>query len=98
MTFRSEKVSDGKNTVLWLSGRIQSEHLEELRSQIASNGDTIVLDLDQVTLVDVGVIRFLGSLSARASSSVIARLSCVSGSPESKNEMNESDHDQGRCA
>jgi anti-anti-sigma regulatory factor len=61
MTFRSEKVSDGKNTVLWLSGRIQSEHLEDLRSQIESNGDTIVLDLDEVTLVDVGVIRFLGS-------------------------------------
>jgi len=61
MTFRSEKVSDGKNTVLWLSGRIQSEHLEDLKSQIESNGDTIVLDLDEVTLVDVGVIHFLGS-------------------------------------
>ena len=60
MTFRSKKVSDGKNTVLWLSGRIQSEHLDELRSQIEGNGDTIVLDLDEVTLVDVGVIRFLG--------------------------------------
>ena len=61
MTFRSEKVSNGKNTVLWLSGRIQSEHLEELRSQIGSNGGPIVLDLDEVTLVDVGVIRFLGN-------------------------------------
>ncbi len=61
MTFKSEKVSDGKKTVLWLSGHIQSEHLDELRAQIESNGDRIVLDLDQVTLVDVGVIRFLGS-------------------------------------
>ncbi len=60
MTFRSEKVSDGQNTVLWLSGRIQSEHLDELSCQIEGNGDTIVLDLDEVTLVDVGVIRFLG--------------------------------------
>ena len=65
MTFRSEKVSDGKNTVLWLSGRIQSEHLEDLRSQIESNGETIVLDLDEVTLVDVEVIRFLGSCESK---------------------------------
>jgi hypothetical protein len=61
MTFRSEKVSDGKNTVLWLSGWIQSEHLEDLRSQIENGGDTMVMDLDEVTLVDVGVIRFLGN-------------------------------------
>jgi anti-anti-sigma regulatory factor len=61
MTFRSEKVSDGKSTVLWLSGRIQSEHLEELRSQIESNGGPVVLDLDEVTLVDIEVIHFLGS-------------------------------------
>jgi anti-anti-sigma regulatory factor len=61
MTFKSEKVSDGKSTVLWLSGHLQSEYLEELSAQIESNGDKIVLDLDQVTMVDVGVIRFLGS-------------------------------------
>jgi len=61
MTFKSEKVSDGENTVLCLSGRIQSKHLEALSGQIEGNGDRIVLDLDQVTLVDVGVIRFLGS-------------------------------------
>jgi len=49
-----------------------------------------VLDLDEVTLVDVEVIRFLGSCEREASSSVIARLSCVSGSPESKKRKNES--------
>src|SRR5260370_18719955 len=36
-----------------------------------------------------GRVAFWAAVSARASSSVIARLSCVSGSPESKNEMNE---------
>jgi anti-anti-sigma regulatory factor len=56
-----EKSSDGSATVLKLIGRIQSEHLGELRAQIASCGTHVVLDLEGVTLVDAAVIRFLGA-------------------------------------
>jgi hypothetical protein len=41
-------------------GRFRSELLRELRKQIRSSGTQVELDLDQVTLVDVGVVRFLG--------------------------------------
>ena len=42
-----------------LSGRFQSEHIDELKKQIEENGPSFVLDLREVTLVDVDVVRFL---------------------------------------
>ncbi len=59
MTWKIEKNSDGQKTILRLIGQIQSEHLEELKAQITGVGPRMVLDLDEVTLVDVDVIRFL---------------------------------------
>ena len=59
MTFKLEKDWEGPNTVIRLIGRIRSEHLEELKIQMGEGRPTIVLDLDEVTLVDVDVIRFL---------------------------------------
>ncbi|HEY6349170.1 MAG TPA: hypothetical protein VI636_07155 [Candidatus Angelobacter sp.] len=59
MTFKLEKDWEGSNTVIRLIGRIRSEHLEELKTQMGEGRPTIVLDLDEVTLVDVDVIRFL---------------------------------------
>lgn len=41
-----------------LIGRIGSEHLDELRAQVRSTARSFVLHLDEVTLVDVGVVRF----------------------------------------
>lgn len=60
MTLRIEARSDGQRPVLLLSGRIRSEHLDELQAQIRSKGPAVALDLEEVTLVDVGVVRFLG--------------------------------------
>ncbi len=54
-----EKESDGQTTTIKLTGRIQSTDLGELRRQIVDCGPRVVLDLLQVTLVDVDVIRFL---------------------------------------
>lgn len=54
-----EERFDGKRTILRLSGRIQSNHLDELKAQIRRKGPAIVLDLENVTLVDVGAVRFL---------------------------------------
>jgi anti-anti-sigma regulatory factor len=59
MTLKIEKDSDGRKTVIRLSGRLRSEHLDELKTQMDGDQSRIALDLDGVTLVDVDVIRFL---------------------------------------
>jgi anti-anti-sigma regulatory factor len=59
MTLRIETASVGTTTVLRLIGRIQSEHLMELAAQVRLHGPGLVLDLDDVTLVDLDVVRFL---------------------------------------
>ena len=59
MTLKIEKDSDGGKTIIRLSGRIQSEHLDELKTQIRNDQSRIVLDLNGLTLVDVGAVRFL---------------------------------------
>ena len=59
MTWRIERVSAQGRTILRLSGRIQSEYLAELKVQIEVPEPHVALDLEEVTLVDVGVVRFL---------------------------------------
>jgi len=59
MTLRIETASDGQTTTLRLIGRLESEYLDELRIQIRRHRPRLVLDLDEVTLVDGGVVRFL---------------------------------------
>ena len=59
MTFKIQKDSDGQSTTIRLIGRIQSEQIEQLSAQITVAGQGIVLDMNEVTLVDVDVIRFL---------------------------------------
>ena len=65
MTLKIEKYGDGNSTTIRLIGRMQSEHLEELEKQIRENGPAITLDLDEVALVDVESVRFLGDCEAR---------------------------------
>jgi anti-anti-sigma regulatory factor len=59
VTLKIEIVSDGKGTTLRLMGRIKSEYLEEVQAQVRRHGPRLVLDLEEVTLVDVAVVRFL---------------------------------------
>jgi hypothetical protein len=60
MTLRIEKKSRDGVTVLKLIGQIRSDDLDELRTHV--NGDpVVVLDLDELTLVDAAVVRFLGA-------------------------------------
>jgi hypothetical protein len=65
MTWRIEKVAVQGRTILRLSGRIQSESLAELETQIEGHGPHVALDLNEVTLVDVGVVRFFLACEAR---------------------------------
>jgi hypothetical protein len=61
MTARIEKTSSGRMMTIRLTGRIQSDHLDELNLQIADIGSQVTLDLAEVTLVDVDVVHFLGA-------------------------------------
>ena len=62
MTLRIEKDSDGETTTIRLIGQVQAEHLDALTEQITNNTRSrTLLDLDEVTLVDVNVVRFLGT-------------------------------------
>jgi len=54
-----ENKSDGHTMILRLSGRIQSAHIGNIREQMDDDSVRIVLDLGEVTLVDVEVVRFL---------------------------------------
>jgi anti-anti-sigma regulatory factor len=60
MTLKIDKYSDGNSTTIRLVGRIQREHLEELKAQIKDSGPRIAFDLSEVSLVDVDVVFFLG--------------------------------------
>ncbi len=64
MTLRMQSDSDEAGTTIRLIGRIRSEHLQVLKEQIASARPRVALDLDEVTLVDVDVVRFLGACRA----------------------------------
>ena len=64
MTLRIVKISGGVRTVLKLSGRIQAGDIEKLREQMDGLIRGTVLDLQEVTLVDVEVVRFLGLCEA----------------------------------
>jgi hypothetical protein len=60
MTGKSAQQVDGHHATFRLIGHLHATHLEALRAHMAGNGPRTVLDLDQVTLVDVEVVRFLG--------------------------------------
>jgi anti-anti-sigma regulatory factor len=61
MTLRIEKDSDGQRTTIRLIGRMQRECIEELKAQIKAGGASVTLDLNEVSLVDRDVIRFLAT-------------------------------------
>jgi hypothetical protein len=63
-TLRIEKDSQSGTTTIRLIGRFQSEHIRELEKQFEECGPSFVLDLEEVTLVDVDVVRFLGACEA----------------------------------
>jgi len=64
MTCTIERHADGQQTTLRLIGDVQAEHREALQAQVESHGPGTVLDLDEVTLVDVEVVHFLGGCEA----------------------------------
>ena len=72
MTFKIEKYRDGHSTTIRLIGRMRAEHLSELEKQIRESESKIVLDLEELNLVDVEAIRFLGMCETQ----VVTLLNC----------------------
>ncbi len=65
MTLKIERYSEGPSTKIRLIGRMQAEHLAELEKQVRESESKIVLDLEEVNLVDVEAVRFLGACEAQ---------------------------------
>ena len=65
MVLRIERTSRGQLLILRLSGRIQSEHLLELKTQMHGYTEKIVLDLADVKLVDRDAVCFLADCESR---------------------------------
>jgi anti-anti-sigma regulatory factor len=65
MTLKIEKYADEYGTTIRLIGRVQAEHLAELETQVKESGSKVALDLEEVNLVDVEVVRFLGRCEAQ---------------------------------
>ena len=64
MTLRIDKIPDGKFTILRLAGELRSNELSELRPFIEGAGSNLKLDLQELSMVDVGAIHFLGGCEA----------------------------------
>jgi anti-anti-sigma regulatory factor len=63
---RIQERSDGENSVTFsLSGRIESQQVDELRRMIETEHRKVSLDLEEVKLVDSDAVRFLSSCDAR---------------------------------
>jgi hypothetical protein len=69
-TLKIESDSHAGKLTIRLIGRFQSEHIAELRKQVRASLSIVVLDLEEVTLVDVPVIRFLGACELRGATIV----------------------------
>jgi anti-anti-sigma regulatory factor len=59
MVLRIESVSHGQRVILRLSGRLQSEHVDQLKAQVEGRAQNVILDLDGIKLVDREVVCFL---------------------------------------
>jgi anti-anti-sigma regulatory factor len=73
MVLRIERVSHERLTILRLSGRLQLEHVEQLKSQIEASAQRVVLDLEGVKLVDQDSVCFLAACETKG-----VKLSCCS--------------------
>jgi len=64
MVIRIERGSRGRLTILRLSGRLQSEHVEQVKAEIEGSTARVVLDLEEVKLVDRDTVCFLADCEA----------------------------------
>lgn len=66
MMLKIETASDGHTVLLRLIGRIESSYVDELQAEVRGSRLPVVLDLDEVTLVDLRAVRFFIACEAEA--------------------------------
>lgn len=65
MTLRIETTQGHQWTIVKLIGRIQTEHLSDLRAQLETTGGSIVLDLGDLSLVNLDAVQFLSKCESQ---------------------------------
>lgn len=60
-----ETVPDGQDTILRLSGRIESQHVQELKTRTEATPSRIVFDLEEVRVIDLDAVRFFAVCEAK---------------------------------
>ena len=61
VTIKIESIRGADGTTIRLIGQLEAGYLPELQAQIGAGGHGIVLEMDEVTLVDVEAVRFLSA-------------------------------------
>jgi hypothetical protein len=61
VTFKIETVPEKNGTGIKVIGWLRGEYLPELKAKIETSGRPVVLEMAEVTLVDVESVRFLSS-------------------------------------
>ena len=65
MVLRIERTSNRIGLVLRLSGNLDVGHLDELKAEVSKAEFRTALDLEEVSLVDVETVQFLGACEDR---------------------------------
>jgi len=74
MTIRIQETTEGHNTVFRLCGELVSSHRQALLEEIERSKNSITLDLEEVTLVDLNIVQLLVRCEAKG----IELLNCPS--------------------
>jgi hypothetical protein len=99
MGCRVERVGDGGTLIVFrVTGRIQRAHIQMLREVLERESGRLVLDLEEGTLVDREVVRFLHFLRRSGSSSNMSRIVSESGSPKSNGNQSAEESREMRSA
>jgi anti-anti-sigma regulatory factor len=61
VTLKIETIRGNEGTSIKLIGRLRGESLPELKAQIQARARVIALEMEEVTLVDLSVVRFLSA-------------------------------------
>jgi hypothetical protein len=61
MTLKISQVAGNRGIRICLSGQLRSEHLDQLKFEVARAGPRFTLDLEELDLVDIEAVRFLNA-------------------------------------
>jgi len=66
MCFKIETIRSRNRLTLKISGRLRRENLADLQNRVETDPTQTVLDVSEVTLVDLEVVRFLNACEDQA--------------------------------